>query len=107
MKYWALGNEIDGWWQLGQKSAEEYSKFALEAAKAMRACLPVGESGGAIVNIASVAGQRSVGSSIAFAYLPSEHDVGTEVAVEIFDTWVEGVVSADPLFDPEGARIRA
>ena len=37
VKYWALGNEIDGWWQLGQKSAEEYSKFALEAAKAMKA----------------------------------------------------------------------
>src|SRR5262245_28810389 len=37
VKYWALGNEIDGWWQLGQKSAEEYSKFAVEAAKAMRA----------------------------------------------------------------------
>jgi alpha-L-arabinofuranosidase len=36
VKYWALGNEIDGPWQLGQKSAEEYSKFALEAAKAMR-----------------------------------------------------------------------
>src|SRR5215475_10084852 len=35
VKYWALGNEIDGPWQLGQKSAEEYSKFALEAAKAM------------------------------------------------------------------------
>jgi alpha-L-arabinofuranosidase len=36
VKYWALGNEIDGPWQLGHKSAEEYSKFALEAAKAMR-----------------------------------------------------------------------
>ncbi|HZS03556.1 MAG TPA: alpha-L-arabinofuranosidase C-terminal domain-containing protein [Blastocatellia bacterium] len=36
VKYWALGNEIDGPWQLGNKSAEEYSKFALEAAKAMR-----------------------------------------------------------------------
>lgn len=35
--YWALGNEIDGPWQLGHKSAEEYAKFALEAAKAMRA----------------------------------------------------------------------
>jgi len=34
--YWALGNEIDGPWQLGHKNAEEYSKFALEAAKAMR-----------------------------------------------------------------------
>jgi alpha-N-arabinofuranosidase len=38
--YWALGNEIDGPWQLGHKSAEEYAKFALEAAKAMRAVDP-------------------------------------------------------------------
>ena len=37
VKYWALGNEIDGPWQLGHKSAEEYSRVALEAAKAMRA----------------------------------------------------------------------
>lgn len=37
------------------------------AAKAMRACIPAGESAGAIVNVASVAGQRSVGSSIAYA----------------------------------------
>ena len=36
VKYWALGNEIDGPWQMGNKSAEEYSKFALETAKAMR-----------------------------------------------------------------------
>jgi len=36
VKYWGLGNEIDGPWQLGHKNAEEYSKFALEAAKAMR-----------------------------------------------------------------------
>jgi alpha-L-arabinofuranosidase len=36
VKYWGLGNEIDGGWQLGHKNAEDYSKFALEAAKAMR-----------------------------------------------------------------------
>jgi alpha-L-arabinofuranosidase len=36
VKYWALGNEIDGPWQLGHKNAEDYSKFALEAGKAMR-----------------------------------------------------------------------
>jgi alpha-N-arabinofuranosidase len=40
VKYWALGNEIDGPWQLGHKDAEEYSKFALEAAKTMRAVDP-------------------------------------------------------------------
>jgi alpha-L-arabinofuranosidase len=36
VKYWALGNEIDGPWQMGNKSPEEYAKWALEAAKAMR-----------------------------------------------------------------------
>jgi alpha-N-arabinofuranosidase len=36
VKYWSLGNEIDGPWQLGHKNAEDYTKFALEAAKAMR-----------------------------------------------------------------------
>jgi alpha-L-arabinofuranosidase len=36
VKYWALGNEIDGPWQMGQKSAEDYCKFAIEAAKLMQ-----------------------------------------------------------------------
>jgi alpha-N-arabinofuranosidase len=36
VKYWGLGNEIDGPWQLGHKNAEDYATFALEAAKAMR-----------------------------------------------------------------------
>jgi len=35
VKYWALGNEIDGSWQMGYKNVEDYSKFALEAAKLM------------------------------------------------------------------------
>ena len=50
---------------------------------------------------------RSLGSSIAYAYLPAEHDVGTEVAVEIFGKWIDGVVAEEPLFDPAGERIRA
>ncbi len=36
VKYWGLGNEIDGGWQLGQKSAEDYAWVAREAAKSMR-----------------------------------------------------------------------
>jgi len=40
VKYWALGNEIDGPWQMGHKNVEDYSKMALEAAKAMRATDP-------------------------------------------------------------------
>jgi alpha-L-arabinofuranosidase len=36
VRIWGLGNELDGPWQLGHRSAEDYAKFALEAAKAMR-----------------------------------------------------------------------
>jgi glycine cleavage system aminomethyltransferase T len=49
----------------------------------------------------------TVERSIANAYLPAEHGVGTEVAVEIFGEWVPGVVAEEPLFDPEGERIRS
>ena len=36
VRYWALGNEMDGEWQMGHKNAEDYGKFALEAAKLMK-----------------------------------------------------------------------
>jgi len=36
IKYWGLGNEMDGPWQMGHKNAEDYSKYALEAAKLMK-----------------------------------------------------------------------
>jgi glycine cleavage system aminomethyltransferase T/glycine/D-amino acid oxidase-like deaminating enzyme len=49
----------------------------------------------------------TVERSIAYAYLPAEHGVGTEVAVEIFGEWVAGAVADEPLFDPTGERIRA
>ncbi len=38
---------------------------------------------------------------------PEHADPGTAVAVEIFGRWVEGEVASEPLFDPEGKRIRA
>lgn len=34
--YWGLGNEMDGQWQMGHKNAEDYGKYALEAAKLMK-----------------------------------------------------------------------
>ncbi len=36
VKYWCLGNEMEGSWQAGHLSAEDYTKKALEAAKIMR-----------------------------------------------------------------------
>lgn len=40
VKYWGLGNEIDGPWQMGHKTAAEYAAFALEAARVMRRADP-------------------------------------------------------------------
>ena len=36
VKYWGLGNEMDGSWQMGAKTADDYGKYALEAAKLMK-----------------------------------------------------------------------
>lgn len=36
VKMWCLGNEMDGPWQLGHRSAEDYGKIASRTAKAMR-----------------------------------------------------------------------
>ncbi|GIG21508.1 alpha-N-arabinofuranosidase [Cellulomonas chitinilytica] len=36
IKLWCLGNEMDGPWQMGAKTADEYGRLAVEAAKAMR-----------------------------------------------------------------------
>ena len=35
-KLWCLGNEMDGFWQLGHKTSEEYGRIAHEAAVEMR-----------------------------------------------------------------------
>jgi alpha-N-arabinofuranosidase len=36
VKLWCLGNEMDGPWQIGHKTAIEYARLAAETAKAMR-----------------------------------------------------------------------
>jgi len=50
----------------------------------------------------------TVGRSIAYAYLPAARaEVGTPVDVEIFGERLAGRVAAEPLYDPDGERIRA
>jgi 4-methylaminobutanoate oxidase (formaldehyde-forming) len=68
---------------------------------------PVRVGGEAVGRVTSGGFGYTLGASIAYAYLPAEHDVDTEVAVEIFGTWVDGVVAAEPLFDPAGERVRS
>jgi alpha-L-arabinofuranosidase len=36
IRMWCLGNELDGPWQLGHKSADEYGRLAAETARGMR-----------------------------------------------------------------------
>jgi 4-methylaminobutanoate oxidase (formaldehyde-forming) len=49
----------------------------------------------------------TVGDSIAYAYVPAEHaPPGTEVAVEIFGSWIEGRAVEEPLYDPRAERTR-
>ena len=37
VKHWCLGNEMDGWWQIGRLTAIEYGRKARDAARQMRA----------------------------------------------------------------------
>jgi 4-methylaminobutanoate oxidase (formaldehyde-forming) len=48
----------------------------------------------------------AVERSIAYAYLPPDVELGTEVEVDIFGRWVGGNVAREPLLDPEGERVR-
>lgn len=40
IKTWCLGNEMDGPWQIGQKTATEYGRLASETAKVMKLADP-------------------------------------------------------------------
>jgi 4-methylaminobutanoate oxidase (formaldehyde-forming) len=45
--------------------------------------------------------------SIAYAYVPSvSAEPGTSVEVEVFGDWIPATVEREPLFDPEGKKIR-
>jgi 4-methylaminobutanoate oxidase (formaldehyde-forming) len=49
----------------------------------------------------------TVERSIAYAYMPTEVDVGTAVEVDVFGEWIAAVLAREPLLDPKGERIRA
>jgi 4-methylaminobutanoate oxidase (formaldehyde-forming) len=65
--------------------------------------------GGEVVGRVTTGGYGyTVGRSIAYAHLPPEQaEPGTAIEVDIFGRWVAGEVATEPLFDPEGERIRA
>ena len=40
VKYWSIGNENYGWWEIGAKTVDEWGDFVLESAKMMRSVDP-------------------------------------------------------------------
>jgi 4-methylaminobutanoate oxidase (formaldehyde-forming) len=69
---------------------------------------PVRAGGRTVGRVTSGAVGYWVDRSIAFAYLPAEVAVpGTPAEVLVFGEWAPARVQQEPLYDPEGARIRA
>ena len=70
---------------------------------------PVRDADGTVVGRVSSGGLGySLERSIAYAWLPAAHaEVGTRLSVEVFGEVVGAMVTAEPLFDPAGHRIRA
>jgi glycine cleavage system T protein len=69
---------------------------------------PVRAAGEVVGRVTSGGFGYTVGRSIAYAYLPAKHrEPGTVVEVEIFGRWVKAEVAAEPLFDPNGERVRS
>ena len=68
---------------------------------------PVRVEGELVGRVTSGGYGYTVERSIAYAYVPAGHEVGAEVGVEIFGSWVSGEIAAEPLFDPRGERIRS
>jgi 4-methylaminobutanoate oxidase (formaldehyde-forming) len=68
---------------------------------------PVRVNGETVGRVTSGGYGYTVERSIAYAYLPADRaESGRPVEVEIFGEWVAGEVAAEPLFDPQGSRIR-
>jgi 4-methylaminobutanoate oxidase (formaldehyde-forming) len=65
--------------------------------------------GGAVVGRVTSGGYGfAVERSIAYAYLPPDHAaIGTRGEVDVFGDWIGFEVVREPLYDPEGERIRS
>jgi 4-methylaminobutanoate oxidase (formaldehyde-forming) len=67
---------------------------------------PVRVRGEAVGRVTSGGYGHRVGESIAYAYLPSDVDVGERVEVAVFGDWVGAEVASEPRYDPAYERVR-
>ena len=68
---------------------------------------PVRIDGALVGRVTSGGYGYSVERAIVYAYVPAEHETGTAIEVELFGDWVPGEITAEPLYDPRGEKIRA
>jgi len=68
---------------------------------------PVRVDGDVVGRVTSGGFGYTVQKSIVYAYVPTKVALDSNVEVDIFGTWISGRVVRDPLFDPEGLKIRA
>ncbi|MDQ1542241.1 MAG: alpha-L-arabinofuranosidase [Actinomycetota bacterium] len=107
VKLWCLGNEMDGPWQLGHKTADEYGRLAVETARAMRQVDPTIEL---VACGSSNERMPTFGSweatvldhtyddvdylSLHAYFMQGEQDVGTFLASAMsMDAFIDGVVA--------------
>ncbi|MGA5124556.1 alpha-N-arabinofuranosidase [Streptomyces pseudogriseolus] len=118
IRLWCLGNEMDGPWQTGHKTAEEYGRLAAETARAMRRMDPgvqlvaCGSSGRSMPTFA--AWEATVLQetydlvdhiSLHAYYEPLDGDVDSFLASAVdMETFIEDVVAT---CDHVGARLKS
>lgn len=107
IKTWCLGNEMDGPWQIGAKTAKEYGRLACETAKAMKL---VDENIELVVCGSSISTMPTFGSweqtvlehtyehvdylSLHMYYGNSENNLGNYLAKSLdMDQFIKGVIA--------------
>jgi 4-methylaminobutanoate oxidase (formaldehyde-forming) len=66
---------------------------------------PVRIDGQVVGRVTSGGYGHTIGESIAYAYLPRAAGPDTRVSIDLFGEWVGGLVTREPLFDPNGDRV--
>jgi alpha-N-arabinofuranosidase len=115
--FWCLGNEMDGPWQLGHKTANEYGRLAAETARGMRQMFPdlvlvaCGSSSsgmptfGEWERIVLTEAFEEVDLISAHAYYREEDDLGSFLAsADDLDHFVAAVVATA---DAVGAQLKS
>ena len=118
VRMFCLGNELDGPWQLGHKTAREYGRLAVETARALRSAEPwlelvaCGSSGSSMPTFAAWEAEvleltyDAVDYISAHAYYePIDGDLGSFLASAVdMDHFVDSVVATA---DSVGARLKS